>query len=48
VFVAFTPTVGIQVIVLFLTWLLCANKAISLPIVWLSNPATIVPIYWGC
>lgn len=48
-FVAFTPTVGIQMaIVLLLTWCFRANKAISLPIVWISNPLTLVPIYWAC
>lgn len=48
-FVAFTPTVGIQMaIVLLLTWLFRANKAVSLPIVWISNPLTVVPIYWAC
>jgi uncharacterized protein len=49
VFVTFTPTIGFQmVLVLFLAWLLGANKAVGLPVVWLSNPATLVPIYWPC
>ncbi len=49
VFVTFTPTIGFQmVLVLFLAWLLRANKAVGLPVVWLSNPATLVPIYWPC
>jgi uncharacterized protein (DUF2062 family) len=49
VFVAFTPTVGFQmVITVFLAWLLKANKAVGLPIVWISNPATMVPIYYSC
>lgn len=49
VFVTFTPTVGIQsFLVLFLAWLLRANKAIGLPTVWVTNPATIVPIYYPC
>ncbi len=48
-FVTFTPTVGFQmVLVVFIAWLLRANKAIGVPIVWLSNPATIVPIYYSC
>ncbi len=48
-FVAFSPTVGFQMmIVVFLAWLLRANKVIGLPIVWISNPATIVPIYYFC
>lgn len=45
-FVTFTPTVGLQMIlVMFLAWILKANKLVGLPIVWLSNPATFVPIY---
>jgi uncharacterized protein (DUF2062 family) len=48
-FVTFTPTVGFQMMInVFLAWLLRANKAIGLPIVWISNPATIVPIYYTC
>lgn len=46
-FVAFTPTVGIQMLIAgFLSWLLRANKAVSMAMVWISNPATLVPIYW--
>ena len=49
VFVAITPTVGVQMaLVLLLSWLLRANKVIGLPIVWMTNPATIVPIYYSC
>jgi hypothetical protein len=49
VFVAFTPTVGLQMVIAgFLSWLLRANKAVSLPMVWISNPATLVPLYWYC
>ena len=49
VFVTFTPTVGFQMlVVLFLAWLLRANKAIGVPLVWLSNPATFVPIFYPC
>jgi len=48
-FVAFTPTFGAQmVLVVFLAWLCRANHAIGLPLVWISNPATMVPIYWFC
>lgn len=48
-FVTFTPTVGFQMMInVFLAWLLRANKAIGLPIVWISNPATIVPLYYTC
>ena len=33
---------------LFFAWLFRANKAVGIPIVWVSNPATIVPIYYMC
>ena len=46
-FVAWTPTVGIQMV---LTALICAllgaNKVVGLPWVWITNPATMVPIYY--
>ena len=49
VFVAFTPTIGFQmVLAVFLAWLLGANKIIGAALVWISNPATIVPIYYPC
>ena len=49
IFVTFTPTVGIQmVLAVFLSWLLSANKAVGVPIVWLSNPATLAPIFYPC
>jgi hypothetical protein len=49
VFITFTPTVGFQMaLVVFLAWLLRANKIVGLPIVWLTNPVTIVPIYYTC
>jgi uncharacterized protein (DUF2062 family) len=48
-FVAFTPTFGFQmVLVVFIAWLLGANKAVGLPIVWISNPATMGFIYYVC
>lgn len=48
-FITFTPTIGFQMgLVVFFAWLLRANKVIGLPIVWISNPATLVPIYWPC
>ncbi len=48
-FVALTPTVGFQMAEnVFLAWLLRANKAIGVPIVWITNPATMVPIYYFC
>jgi uncharacterized protein (DUF2062 family) len=49
VFVGLTPTGGFQTaLVVFLAWLLGANKIIGIPFVWISNPATIVPIYYPC
>jgi uncharacterized protein len=49
IFVTFTPTVGVQMlVVVFLAWLLGANKAVGVPLVWLSNPVTFVPIYYPC
>jgi uncharacterized protein (DUF2062 family) len=49
VFLAFTPTVGFQtLLVVFFAWVLRANKVVGLPLVWITNPATIVPIYYSC
>ena len=46
-FVMFTPTVGIQMIItFFLAWLFRANKAVGIPVVWISNPLTFVPIFY--
>jgi uncharacterized protein (DUF2062 family) len=46
-FVTFTPTVGLQmVLVFFLAWLLRGNKVVGVPLVWLSNPFTIPPIFY--
>ncbi len=48
-FIAFTPTMGLQtVIALGLAALLRANKAVCIPIVWITNPFTFVPIYGTC
>ncbi|WP_145092694.1 DUF2062 domain-containing protein [Rosistilla carotiformis] len=48
-FVTFTPTIGLQMLlVMLLAWALRANKVVGIPIVWLSNPATFVPIYLPC
>ena len=47
-FVAWTPTVGIQMIVAgILAWLLRGNVAAAVAIVWVSNPYTIVPLYYS-
>lgn len=49
IFITFTPTIGFQsALVIFLAVLLRANKVVGLPIVWISNPATFVPIYYSC
>ncbi len=46
-FVAFTPTIGFQMaIVVLLTCFLRANKAIGVPLVWISNPLTIAPLFY--
>ena len=46
-FVAWTPTIGFQ---MGLTVLLCAlfraNKLVGVPLVWISNPLTIIPVYF--
>lgn len=48
-FFTFTPTFGFQMLlVVFAAWLLRANKVVGLPIVWISNPATMVFIYYPC
>jgi len=45
-FVAFTPTVGVQfAIVIFLATLLNMNRAAALVTIWITNAATIAPIY---
>jgi hypothetical protein len=44
--VGLTPTVGLQMLLVFLiTSVIPANRAAGLPMVWITNPATIVPIY---
>lgn len=46
-FVTLLPLIGIQmVLTLFLAWIFRANKLVGLPLVWISNPLTIVPIYY--
>lgn len=47
--VAFLPLPGIQtVIAIGLAALFRANKAVCIPIVWITNPLTMGPIYLGC
>ncbi len=46
IFVTWTPSMPFQmVLVVALSWLLGANKFVGVPLVWISNPATLVPIY---
>ncbi len=46
IFVAWTPTIGFQMIlVIFLATALHANNRVGIPIVWISNPLTLIPIY---
>lgn len=46
IFVAFTPTIPFQmVLTIFLSWIFRANKVVGLPAVWITNPATVIPIY---
>ena len=47
-FIAWTPTMGLQMILVVLAATLCrANRVVGLPIVWISNPLTAVPIYFA-
>ena len=48
-FITFLPLVGIQTILsVGAATLLRANKAVCIPIVWITNVFTIVPIYGAC
>jgi hypothetical protein len=47
VFIAMTPTIGVQMMLaLVTTTALRANKAVSVAMVWISNPLTMVPIFF--
>ncbi len=47
--IAFLPLVGFQtMIAIGIAALFRANKAICIPIVWVTNPFTMGPIYGGC
>lgn len=47
IWVTFTPTVPFQMLmVILLSWALRANKLVGIPITWLANPATFIPIFW--
>ena len=48
-FIAILPLIGIQMILsVAIAALLRANKAVCVPVVWVSNPFTMVPLYGGC
>jgi hypothetical protein len=47
--VAFLPLLGLQTVISIGLAALCrANKAVCVPIVWITNPITFVPIYGAC
>lgn len=47
VFIAMTPTVGIQMILVAIVHTLCrANRIAGFVMVYISNPVTMIPIYW--
>lgn len=47
-FIAMTPTVGIQMIlIVILNTIVRANRLAGVVMVYLSNPLTMVPIYWA-
>lgn len=49
VFCAFIPAFGGQMIlVVAFAWLLRANKLVGTPVCWLTNPLTVVPVYYTC
>ena len=47
--IAFLPLIGLQTVIAVGLAALCrANKAVCIPIVWITNPFTMVPIYGAC
>ena len=47
--VAWTPTLGFQIMIyVAIATLLRANKVSGIPILFISNPVTAVPLYWSC
>ena len=49
VFVGLTPTVGFQMLIAgAIAVALRANKLVCIPMVWITNPVTLVPIYAAC
>lgn len=48
-FIALLPIPGLQTVVaIFIAALVRANKAVCVPIVWITNPVTMGPIYASC
>jgi uncharacterized protein (DUF2062 family) len=46
--IGFSPTVGVQMVLYFAAAsLFRANKVSGIPAVWISNPVTMVPLYYG-
>lgn len=49
IFVGLTPTVGFQMMIaVAIAAALRANKVVCIPMVWITNPATLGPIYLAC
>jgi len=47
-FVAWTPTIGAQMaLAVALATMVRANKLVPVPLVWLTNPFTMVPVYYA-
>lgn len=47
-FIAFTPTVGIQMgLAVVIGTLIRANRIIAVVLCWISNPVTFIPMYYG-
>lgn len=45
-FIAFTPTVGIQIILAIIAATICnVNRAATIAPVWITNPVTVAPVY---
>ena len=46
VFIAMTPTIGFQMLLIyFIASIFRANRVAGVPMAWITNPATILPIY---
>lgn len=49
ILIGFTPTVGLQmVLAVAVAALLGANRVVCIPMVWITNPITLGPIYLAC